>query len=164
MRIVSDSSPLLNLAIIERLDLLEAEFGCIIVPAAVVRELALDSDLLGAAQLRAVIPGDWIQVVEVADIRTLAMLREGLDPGEAEAIALALQLGCETVLLDEPKARAVASQHGLVVSGVLGVLLRSKRAGRLEAVAPLIHLLRTEAAFRVADSLVASILREAGEV
>src|SRR5262249_1433949 len=45
-----------------------------------------------------------------------------LGPGEAEAIALALELKADSILLDETEAREEALRLGLPVSGTIGVL------------------------------------------
>ena len=56
--------------------------------------------------------------------------------GEAEAIALATDLNADIVLIDEQEGRQLASRTGLAVTGVLGILLRAKRAGEIAAVKP----------------------------
>jgi len=67
------------------------------------------------------------------------------------------------VLIDESEGREVARQARLSVTGVLGVLLRAKRAGQISAIRPEIQRLRIEAHFFVAPSLETSVLAAAGE-
>jgi hypothetical protein len=83
--------------------------------------------------------------------------------GEAEAIALATDLHAEIVLIDEQEGRQLASKTGLAVTGVLGILLRAKRAGEIASIRPEIALLRHKAHFFVAPALEAKILSSAGE-
>ena len=83
--------------------------------------------------------------------------------GEAEAIALALEMNADRGLIDERDGRLRAHQLGLHVTVVLGILLRAKMAGRLQAVRPEIQALRTRAHFFVAPELEAAILAQAGE-
>jgi uncharacterized protein len=59
------------------------------------------------------------------------LLAAALDPGEAEAIALALELSADLILLDETDARSEAERGGLRVNGILGVMPRAKREGRM---------------------------------
>ncbi len=86
-----------------------------------------------------------------------------LHKGEAEAIALAVDLKADTVIIDEQEGRRLATQTGLTVTGVLGVLLRAKLAGQIPAVKPEIRALREYARFFVAPSLEAKVLSSAGE-
>ena len=59
------------------------------------------------------------------------MLRRQIDIGEAEAIALAADLGASMVIMDEQEGRMRARQAGLSITGTLGILLRAKRSGQL---------------------------------
>jgi len=86
-----------------------------------------------------------------------------LDEGESQALALALEIHADGVLIDEAHGRAVALELGMVPIGVLGILVRAKKRGHLPAVAPVIEALLTRARFRMADELVQSALRLAGE-
>jgi predicted nucleic acid-binding protein len=86
-----------------------------------------------------------------------------LDRGEAEAIALATDLHADFVLIDEQEGRQLASRTGLAVTGVLGVLLRAKRAGEIAAVKPEMNSLRSRANFFVSSELEMRILAAAGE-
>lgn len=83
------------------------------------------------------------------DVRALSapmppILVAHLDQGEASAIGLALEAGVGLVAMDERRGRLVAREMGLAVTGSLGVLLRAKRLGFIEAVAPR-HLARGRA-------------------
>jgi len=101
MPVVSDTSPLLNLAIIERLSLLPKQFGEIYVPPAVLRELRLDEALPGCQAVRDALKAGWLRVSELENLSLVRVLRQDLDAGESAAIALALQLDAQRVLLDE---------------------------------------------------------------
>ncbi|MFH1907713.1 MAG: DUF3368 domain-containing protein [Chloroflexota bacterium] len=131
MPVVSNTSPILNLAIIGPLSLLREQFGEIWIPAAVLEELRVQEDLPGSQAVREEIEVGWLRVAEVKDQALAQVLQQDLDRGEAEAIALAMQVKAERVLLDEREARRVAKSLGLKVTGVLGILLRARREGRL---------------------------------
>ena len=93
----------------------------------------------------------------------VSLLTVELHPGEAEAIALALEMTADRLLIDERDGRKLARQLGLRLTGVLGVLLRAKKTGRIQAIKPEIEALRTKARFFVASHLETAILAEAGE-
>jgi uncharacterized protein len=89
MLVVSNTSPVLNLAIIGRLDLLRQQFGKVWLPVAVVDELRIEEDLPGCAAAREAVHAGWLGVQPVKDRVRVAILRRDLDQGEAEAVALA---------------------------------------------------------------------------
>jgi hypothetical protein len=87
-----------------------------------------------------------------------------LDPGEAEALAVALEFPSCVLLLDEVAARAVAESFGIRVVGTLGLLVRAKKDGRIPQVAPVLRRLMVEGRFRVSPALVHATLKRAGEL
>ena len=82
---------------------------------------------------------------------------------EAEAIVLALQMKAGRVLLDEREGRRVAKSLGLKVTGVLGILLRARRKGKLSSLREAMDELRKRAGFRIGAALYSDLLRESGE-
>jgi hypothetical protein len=150
--IVSNASPLIAFAAIDRLQLLPALFESVIMPPAV------------ALETRRAIPvaPPWLFVQDLKHPMPPVVLRRRLGDGEREAIALAAELGVQQILLDDLPARKVARDLGLSVIGVLGVLLAAKRHGLLALVRPeLEKLLRTS--FFLTPQLVEELLRDAGE-
>jgi hypothetical protein len=144
MIIVSNTSPITNLAAIGQHDLLHRVFDRVVVPDAVVQELtARGIGWPGAVELA---QAEWIHVQAVQDRNLADALRLELDQGEAAAIVLALQTGAELVLLDE-QAGAAARYLGLEVMGVVGILLRAKQRGYIPQVKPLLDRLRHQAGF-----------------
>ena len=93
----------------------------------------------------------------------MAILQRDLDPGEAEAIALALQKRADWLLLDERDARRVAKSLGLKVTGVLGILLRARLDGQLPSLREAMDQLRDLADFRISPALYTDILQSAKE-
>jgi predicted nucleic acid-binding protein len=163
MAAVSDTSPLLNLAIIRRLDLLQRQFSTVLVPPVVLSELKSDTDLPGAETIRLALHEGWLQVAEVKDTHLVQALALELDEGEAAAIALALVLGSVRILMDEHDGRAKAKALGLQPIGVLGILLRAKQGRQLESIQDAMRALRQEAGFFIADELFEAVLAYAGE-
>jgi len=163
MPVVSNTSPVLNLAIIGRLPLLQKQFGEIWLPPVVISELRIDDDLPGVQAVREALAEGWIHIQAVEDIGLVEVLRRDLDGGEAEAIALAIQLKADRILLDEKEGRRIAKTLGLRSTGILGVLLRAKQEGHLPSVRETIEQLQIQAGFRIGMELLADILRESGD-
>jgi uncharacterized protein len=88
---------------------------------------------------------------------------ESLDPGETAAIALALEIRADAVLVDERRGHQVARQFGLTTISLIGIVLRAKAAGLLPRLAPVLDTLRTGAQFWISEQLRAELLRLAGE-
>lgn len=86
-----------------------------------------------------------------------------IDAGESEAIALAVEVGADTLLIDESKGRLEAAGLGLNTVGLLGVLLKAKAVGALPLVKPVMDELITKADFYVAAPLRQRVLSLAGE-
>jgi predicted nucleic acid-binding protein len=164
MLVVSNTSPIMNLAVVGMLDLLRQQFGEVIVPAAVVGELRLDTDYPGMGEIRSAITTGWLHQVSLENDKVAMALRRELDDGEAEAIALALQLKVGTILMDERDGRSVAKSMGLSPIGVLGVLLRAKQSGVISSIKEILNRLRDEAGFYITDNLMKNILFEVGEL
>jgi uncharacterized protein len=158
MPVVSNTSPILNLAIVDRLILLYRQFGEVLIPGAVLEELKTGEERPGSQALREAISAGWLQVREVRNDAIAQLLKQTLDRGEAEAIALAMELKADWTLLDEREGRKIAKSLGLKVTGILGILLRAKQAGELEELQPAIGDLINKAGFRIAPDLLTQIL------
>jgi uncharacterized protein len=163
MLAVSNTSPISNLAIIGRLDLLKCQFSLVWIPGAVAGQLAAHLDPVAFAAIQAAIGEQWIRTALPESSTLLSILLSSLHKGEAEAIALATDMRADIVIIDEQEARQTATQAGLSVTGVLGILLRAKRAGKIRALAPEIQALSNKARFFIAPSLEAKVLTAAGE-
>ena len=163
MPAVSNTSPVSNLAFINRLDLLRSQFSELWIPPAVATELQAHPDQAALAAIEASIRDQWIRIAAPQDTPLRRMLTLQLHAGEAEAIALAADLKADAVIIDEQEGRSLASQAGLFVTGTLGVLLRAKQAGAIEAVKPEIQALRIKTRFFLSSSLEAAVLSSAGE-
>lgn len=160
MIVVSDTSPINNLAAIGQLNLLQQLYSNIMIPTAVYQELlkagATDPGTLAVQTL------DWIQTQSVTNLALLQTLQNNLDIGEAEAIALAVELNANRLIIDERRGRNEAIKLGLQVTGLLGVLLASKRQGLIPIVQPILDDLIAQG-FWIREELYAEVLQLAGE-
>lgn len=160
MPVVSNTSPVLILAVVGRLSLLRQQFGEIRIPSAVLEELRVGEDLPGSQSVREAMEKGWLRVEEVKDLTFVQVLQRDLDSGEAEAIALALQVKAEWTLLDEREGRRVAKSLGLKVTGVLGILRRAWHEGELPSLQREMEELREKAGFHIGAELFADLVRE----
>lgn len=160
--VVSDTSPVRALANLGLLDLLGKLFGTVYVPPAVAAELASPRGLSIAVDVQRL---DCIAIAQPTNQQQLAELGADrrLDPGEREAIALAIEKRA-LLLMDERAGAKVAAAHGLTVVGVAGVLIRAKKAGLVPAVAPLLVHLRDVYRFHVSDQLLQTAKQLAQEI
>lgn len=158
MLVVSNTSPILNLAIVDQLELIHQQFGEILIPNAVLEELKVNEERPGSQAIRAAISSEWIKVKKVSNQTLAQLLKQTLDRGESEAIALAIEIQADLTLLDEREARKVAKSLGLNVTGVLGILLRAKQMNKLESLESVINDLINKAGFRIAPELIVKIL------
>ena len=161
MIVVSDTSPVLNLARIDRLQFLPLLFHQALIPSAVYGELTdSKSDLPPAIELDSM---QWLIVAAAADQKRVQKLREDLDAGEAEAIVLAIERGADLLLVDERRGRRTAAAAGLTVTGLLGVVARAKHAGLIDLAKPVLDELIQTARFWIGPDLYAEVLTELGE-
>lgn len=162
--VVSDSSPLICLARLGRLDLLRRLFDAVFIPSAVWQEVAIDGgDREEALQVKEAAQDGWLQVecpggVSEDSEATLA----GLDIGEREAIALALEKGA-TLIMDEAAGRAAAQRLGLRCTGTLGVLVEAKLLGLIPRLREELDRLQEQTNFRFTPDLFEVVLGRAGE-
>ena len=161
MIVVSNTSPIINLAAVGQLDLLRQLYGKVIIPQAVYHEITvIGAGQPGAMEVQTL---EWIETKQVTNRALVMVLQTELDEGEVEAIALAIELRADLLLLDERLGRTIASRLGLQFIGLLGVLIEAKQKGYTPAVKPVLDDLVTKAGFWVSPQLYARVLQAAGE-
>ena len=162
MKIVSNASPLINLARIGKVDLLHQLYGKLFIPEAVWREVVVD----GAGQPGAdeVEKAAWIEKREVVNTQLVQALLQELDAGESEAIALALEEEADWLLMDDHLGRETAHHFKLRCIGLVGVLLVAKHKGLILAIKPHLNALRDLAGFHLRDSIYNRILKDENEL
>lgn len=160
MLVVSDTSPLRALQAIERVGLVEQLYGRVLIPPAVASELGVEVPVLGAFPLA---DHPFLVVQAPTDQAGVARLLGELNAGEAEALALAVEVRADVVLIDESHGRRVAARLGLRTTGVLATLVRGKERGLVDRVGPLISELDRRINFRISEEVRRKVLMDAGE-
>lgn len=162
MLAVSDTSPINALQRIGQLHLLPTLFDRIFIPPAVRIELqnavqhGFDPNLTD--QL------DWLEARSLSKSTKQSQLIATLDLGESESIMLALELKTDYILIDEKAGRRVATTLGLQVIGVLGILLRAKETGLIDAIKPALDDLVVKVGFWIEKQTRRRILELAEEL
>lgn len=158
--LISNTSPIQYLYQTELLDLLPMLYGEVILPQAVVNELAEGGKLGVSLPDLTVLP--WVNIRQPRDLLILSPVADILGAGEQEAIALAVEITDSLVILDDGLARRYAKTLGVQFTGTLGVILKGKQSGYLSEIMPVLDRLDS-LGFRLDSSTRDSVLRLAGE-
>jgi len=161
MIVVSNASPLVGLASIRQFDLLKQLYGKVHIPEAVWQEVVVDG--AGQPGSTEVESAEWIKRYQVADIRLVHSLLQYLDEGESEAIALAVELEAELLVIDERLGRDTARHFGLNFTGLIGLLVDAKHKGLIDEIKRYLDELRNVFGFRISESLYRRVLADEGE-
>jgi uncharacterized protein len=159
--IVADTGPLIALALVELLPVLQKLFSDVYVPVGVLEEATKECSKPGAKAIKLAVEKGWVTAHSVEMGVSFQELIEVLDQGEAEALALAKQLNA-VVLIDERRGRKVAIKHGIAVTGSAAVLIKAKKSGVVKKLKPLIEQLG-EHGYRMSDVLIAEVLNRVNE-
>ena len=140
-KVIVNSTPLIALAKSGQLDLLKRLYGRIVIPEAVYREVTEKNDVvsqrIGEAE-------EWIEIRRVDPNVDRRMYRAKLHEGEVEVMLLAQDMRADVVVIDDDAARKTAEYLGLPLTGTLGVLIKAKKRGLLEAVMPVVSVMEQQ--------------------
>ena len=156
MILIADSSALIALAVIDKLDLLDTLFGQVYIPRAVYDEVSKQSK--GESEKLALYCKD-----KVLDIASNINFNITLGLGESEAIILYKEKEADYLLCDDKKAKKFARNFGVNVIGSLGILLKAKENKLIAELTPLIDNLKISQIF-IDDQTCELVLRMANEV
>jgi len=154
MIVVSDTTPLRYLAVLDGLEWLNRLFGEVACPPEVIAECKHKN---APAPLRewAMVPPSWLRVIAVSEQARALPIATGLDVGETAALCLAVEIQADLVLLDERLGRAGATTElGLMITGTLGVLVEAGLRGIIDFEQELTRL-RELTNFRVDEQVIA---------
>jgi predicted nucleic acid-binding protein len=145
--IIADTTCFILLDKIDELELLMSLFGHIVITPIIAKEF-------GAA-----LP-EWVLIREVKDVQFQSTL--DIDPGEASAIALAMESGKSLLILDDNKGRKAARRLNLNFTGSLGIFLKAKTGGIIPSVRYILEKVQ-QTNFRHTPEILQEILSLAGE-
>jgi len=159
LKVVSNTTPIISLLKINRLELLKELYGQIYIPHAVFEEIEAGKFKSFYRNLSAL---SWIQIMYVKS-KHAPNFFPVLDAGEAEAILLASEMNTDLIIIDERLGRLYAKYVNLKTTGTLGILLKAKEKGLIGSIKPMIEKLQ-ENDFYMSKSLVRQILKLANEI
>jgi len=161
MIVVSDTTPLIGLASISRLNILQELFGEVYIPQAVYDESVIHGRAEGSAK-QDVDNSDWIHVAQVQDRLAVNILLDEMDLGEVETIILAGEMKADWVLMDEKKGRRKLTQLEIPKIGTIGILLKAKQIGLISNLKREIESLQ-KTGFSVSQMVIDEVLKVAEE-
>lgn len=161
MIVVSDTTPLIGLASIDRLDILRELFEEVYIPQAVFDE-TVTSGREGSKAKQEVANAKWIHIIEVKDRLAVNVLLDEMDLGEVETIILASEMNADWVLMDEKKGRRKLTQLNIPKIGTLGILLKAKELKLIKSLKIEIENLQ-KTGFSISQPIIDQMLELAGE-
>lgn len=155
MIVVSDTSPICYLLLINQIDILRTLYSSVTISKTVANELRA-SESPPVVKHWIANPPDWLQIQSIETPQEIEL--EKLDPGEREAILLAEKINANLVILDDKAARQIAMKRGLKIIGLLGILKDASRSSLLDLKTTFERL--REVGFWVAPSLLERLLED----
>jgi predicted nucleic acid-binding protein len=158
MIIVCDCSPLIALALCDKLDLLDTLFKTVVIP----ENVYLESTISGKPEAAKI--AIWAQgkVERALNTSIQQVVNLNLGKGESEAIALYWEKSADYLLIDEQKGRQIASSKGIKIIGSLGILLLAKQNGLIGSLKPCLDILKNTD-IHISTALYQRILKIAEE-
>ncbi len=157
-KVISNTTPILSLLKINKLNILKELYGEIIVPNAVYLEIEEGKNKPYYTDLKSI---SWINILSIQDSKSLDKF-EDLDAGEAEVIILANEINADLIIIDEILGRKHANILGLRLTGTLGILLKAKEEGHIDSLKDLLDKLQEKGTW-LSPKLIKSVLKLADE-
>lgn len=161
--VVSNTSPVSCLISLGRLDLLSLFFEEVLIPEEVFKELKRHPRSDAQEQLQLALSMGILKVHSVTNLSMRSMMMHDLDPGESEAICLAIERKADSVFIDEKDGRKMARHLGLNCKGTLWLLSQAKTAGHIPSLREALNTLVHEYAFALDSTLIHESCKRVGE-
>jgi len=154
MIVVSDTSPLNYLVLIEQENLLWKLFGRVVIPHTVFDELQATGASEKVRDWSSNLPA-WIEVKQTNLIADASL--DVLDAGEREAILLAQELSADLLLVDDKQARQAALDLHISITGIIGILDQAARRNLIDLRNVIDALQKTN--FHISENLIRELLK-----
>lgn len=158
-KVIVNSTPLIVLCGVGKLDILRELYREIFIPAAVYQEV---TEVKDSACTQIMTQKSWIHVERIRSDADRMMYKAKLHTGEVEVMILAQEQEADLVIIDDNAAKKTAKYLGLTVTGTLGVLLKAKQKGLIEKIKPLLFEMKRNG-FYIDAKLELMVLEQAGE-
>ncbi len=158
-RVIVNSTPLIILCNIGKLEILKELYGAIMIPQAVYAEVTAKKD----SACQQIVSADWIHVEQIQDQSDKMMYKSRLHEGEVEVMILAQESKkVDLVVIDDNAAKKTAKYLGLPVTGTMGVLLKAKKRGVVKEIRPILESMK-ERGFYISGEIERLVLEQAEE-
>ncbi len=157
-RIISNTTPIISLLKVDKLNLLKELYERVIVPTAVYLEIENGKEKQYYQDLTQI---DWIEIQEIRNPDSRAYFLD-LDDGEAEVLILAKELNADLVIMDEIMGRRYSKQLEFNLTGTIGILLKSKEKGLIESIKDLLTELMKKGTW-LSPKLISKAIKLANE-
>lgn len=158
-KIISNTTPVIALLSISKLNLLKDIYGKVIIPKGVFEEIEEGKNKTYYTDLSVI---DWIKIKSIKDKEPLKYIHD-LDKGEAEVIVLANEINADLVIIDEKQGREYAKYFNLKLTGTIGILLKAKELGLIGKIKPLLYEI-TKNGIWLSKKFIDKILKIAKEI
>ena len=158
-KVIVNSTPLIILGNIDRLDILQKMYGEIIIPQAVFEEVTSKND---DAKLKLSQNLSWIKIFEVKDKSSRKIYQAKLHDGEVEVMMLAKEISADLLIIDDNAAKKFAKFLGFTVTGTLGILLKAKSEKIIPKIRPILEKMLEEN-FYISEKIINLVLKTAKE-
>lgn len=160
--IVSNTTPISNFLHLNQVDILRNMFEKIHIPAAVGHEI--DAAFSDNRQWQQCLRDKFLVILKVKSPVLLYQILGQLHRGEAEALCICMENNAKLCLLDDKDARYFAKQHGIAITGTLGILAEAKKKGLIQSVKALMDELRSRHHFWISNAMYREVLRLSEEI
>lgn len=159
-KVVINSTPLIALAHINKLHLLNKLYDEVYIPQAVFNEISVKEGSVCKIQVEASL--NWIKVLSINNVMAKEFFKAQLHDGEVEVMILAKEVCSDLVVIDDKNAKKHAKYLGLNVTGTLGILIKAKQKGFIKEVKPLLLELKNKGIY-ISDNVIDMCLKAANE-
>ncbi|MBQ9378078.1 MAG: DUF3368 domain-containing protein [Schwartzia sp.] len=159
-RAVVNSSPLIALSGLRRLDILQKLYGEVLIPDAVYREISAKQESVCRQSVDE--SRSWLRICPIENQLAKRFFKARLHDGEVEAMILAQERKADLLIMDDALAKKHAEYLGICVTGTLGVLIRARQTGIIEVLKPMICQLQENHIY-ISDALTEKCLKIVGE-
>lgn len=160
LKVVVNTTPLIALSYVGKLDILKELYCEIIIPEAVYKELSVKQESICKKAVDRSL--DWIRVEKIQNQMAKSMYKTQLHDGEVEVMILSKEIDADVVIIDDANAKKHAKYLQLPVTGTLGVLIKAKQLGYVDELKPILHCM-IENGIYISQNLVDLCLAQVGE-
>lgn len=158
-RVIVNSTPLIILCNIGKLEILKELYEEIVIPQAVYAEVTVKED----SACQQIVSAEWIHVEQIKDQSDKRMYKAKLHAGEVEVMILAQEdEKADLVVIDDNAAKKTAKYLGLTVTGTVGILLKAKKRGIIKEIRPILENMKGKG-FYISEGVEQMILEQADE-